>query len=370
MPKGFLFFIPLPQTTLAMTKKEKIKNFDPNGPGNINNNLFGLPFDTKDAEVVIIPVPWDGTASYSGGTAKGPEAVFDASMQVDLYFEGVKDAWKLGIAMEEISEKWAKKSVETREHTEKYFDYLADGGDIAESKGAKQLITDVNKSGKELSKWVRTKALKYLKEGKIVGVLGGEHSTPLGLMEALADHYGSFGILQFDAHADLRKAYEGFEYSHASIMYNALKINQVEKLVQVGIRDICQEEVDIINANPKRIKTYYWGNIAEQMYEGTTFAKICDGIVKSLPANVYISFDIDGLDPKLCPNTGTPVAGGLEFQQAIYLIKKVVEAKKRIIGFDLNEVAPGNDEWDANVGARLLYNLANYTALSQGKFKK
>lgn len=353
-----------------MTKKDKIKNFDPNAPGNINNNLFGLPFDTDDAEVVIIPVPWDGTASYSGGTAHGPEAIFDASMQVDLYFEGVKDAWKLGVAMEDISEKWAKKSIETREQTEKYFDFLADGGDAETSKGAKKLIAEVNKTGKELAKWVKTRSLKYLDQGKIVGVLGGEHSTPLGLMEALAQKFGKFGILQIDAHADLREAYEGFEYSHASIMYNALKIKEVEKIVQVGIRDICQEEVDIINFNPKRINTFYWADIAEQIYEGTTFAKICDAIVKALPQNVYISFDIDGLDPKLCPNTGTPVAGGLEFHQAVYLIKKVVAAKKRIIGFDLNEVAPGMDEWDANVGARLLYNLANYTALSQGKFKK
>src|SRR6476620_11280761 len=121
-----------------MTKKDKIKNFDPNAPGNINNNLFGLPFNTDDAEVVIVPVPWDGTASYSGGTAHGPEAIFHASMQVDLYFEGVKDAWKLGIAMEDISEKWLKKSVETREDIEKYFDFLADGGDVDTSKGAKK----------------------------------------------------------------------------------------------------------------------------------------------------------------------------------------------------------------------------------------
>ncbi len=360
----------MPYIFTTMTKKEKIENFDPNAPGNLNNNLFGLPFEPADAEVVIVPVPWDGTASYSGGTAHGPEAIFDASMQVDLYFEGIKDAWKLGIAMTDIPKKWAKKSIETREQTEKYFDFLADGGSAEESKGAQKLIAEVNKTSKDLNKWVRENCAKYLKEDKIVGVLGGEHSTPFGLMEALEAKYGNFGILQIDAHADLRVAYEGFEYSHASIMYNALKLKGVEKLVQVGIRDICQEEVDIINANPKRIKTFYYNAMAEKMYTGTTYAAICDEIVKTLPKNVYISFDIDGLDPKLCRNTGTPGAGGLEVFQAIYLLRKVVEAKKTIIGFDLNEVAPGNDEWDANVGARLLYALANYAALSQNRFKK
>ncbi len=353
-----------------MNKQDKIKNFDPSAPGNINNNLFGLPFNTADAEVVIIPVPWDGTASYSGGTANGPQAIFDASMQVDLFFPGIPDAWKLGVAMEEVSEKWHKESVETRSQTEKYFDFLADGGNPDKSKGVKALIAKVNKTGKKLNDWVRERSLKYLKQGKIVGVVGGEHSTPQGLMEALGEHYGSYGILQIDAHADLRVAYEGFEHSHASIMYNAIQIKAVEKLVQVGIRDICQEEVDIIEKNKKKINTFYFADIAEATYNGTPFAKVCDDIIKALPKNVYISFDIDGLDPKLCPNTGTPVAGGFEFQQMVYLIRRVVEAKKTIIGFDLNEVAPGNDEWDANVGARMLYVLTNYTALSQGKFKQ
>lgn len=353
-----------------MTKEEKIATFDPNGPGNINNNLFGLPFTPDDAEVVIVPVPWDGTASYGGGTANGPQAVFDASMQVDLYFQGIKDAWKLGIAMDEVSVKWRKKSAELREKTEKYIDFLSDGGDVAESKGAQDHLKKVNKASQELNKWVRERCLKFIKEGKIVGVLGGEHSTPLGLIEALATKYDKFGILQIDAHADLRNAYEGFEYSHASVMYNALKIKEVEKLVQVGIRDICQEEVDFISKNSKRIQTFYYADIAEQLYAGTTFAKVVDNIIATLPGLVYLSFDIDGLDPKLCPNTGTPVAGGFEYNQAIYIIKKLVEANKTIIGFDLNEVTPGQDEWDANVGARLLYAMANYAAQSNGRFKK
>jgi agmatinase len=116
-----------------------------------------------------------------------------------------------------------------------------------------------------------------------------------------------------------------------------------------------------------RVVTFFDEDIKSWQYQGKTWDAICDAIIKELPEHVYISFDIDGLDPKLCPHTGTPVAGGFEFHQIAYLIKKLVLAGKKIIGFDLNEVAPGEDEWDANVGARMLYHLCNWTAVSQNK---
>ena len=114
----------------------------------------------------------------------------------------------------------------------------------------------------------------------------------------------------------------------------------------------------------KRITTFFDRDIKQQQYEGKTWAGICDSIIALLPEKVYLSFDIDGLDPKLCPNTGTPVPGGLELEQTLYLVEKLVQSGRKIIGFDLNEVAPGNDEWDANVGARLLYRLANMCLVS------
>ncbi len=199
----------------------------------------------------------------------------------------------------------------------------------------------------------------YLKKKSLWVCWGGDHSTPLGFMEALAGFYPEYGVLQIDAHCDLRKAYEGFVYSHASIMYNALKIQQIRRLVQVGIRDYCQEEMNVIHESNGRIKTFLDADIKRLIYEGDTWKQICDRIIHQLPRNVYISFDIDGLDPKLCPHTGTPVPGGLEFEQAVYLILNVVKSGRKIIGFDLNEVVAGDDEWDANVAARLLYKLCN-----------
>jgi len=220
-----------------------------------------------------------------------------------------------------------------------------------------------------MNAWVKKRCLHFLNQNKTVGLLGGDHSTPLGMMQALAEKFGDFGILQIDAHADLRNAYEGFEFSHASIMFNALKIKEVKKLVQVGIRDYCDEELQLINNSNKRVVTFFDRDIKHQQFIGETWNEICDKIIANLPDKIYLSFDIDGLDPKLCPHTGTPVAGGFEVEQVLFLLEKVVKAGKKIIAFDLNEVAPGpdGDEWDANVAARLLYRIANLVAHSNGK---
>ncbi len=347
-----------------MTKQDKINNFDPNSVGDVNAGMFGLPFTLSESETVLIPVPWEVTVSYGGGTADGPEQIFDASFQVDLYDPIVKDAWKLGIAMDDINESIREKSMTYRPVAEIIIDRQSNGEPVAEI----DEIKDVNKVCMEMNDWVKKRALHFLKQDKTVGLIGGDHSTPLGMMQALSEHVGEFAILQIDAHADLRVAYEGFEFSHASIMYNALKINNVKKLVQVGIRDYCQAEVDIINNSNGRVKTFFDRDLKQQAYQGKTWDTICKEIVAELPQNIYLSFDIDGLDPKLCPGTGTPVAGGFETDQVLYLLEQVVAAGKTFVAFDLNEVG-GEDEWNANVASRLLYRIANLAAYSQGKGK-
>lgn len=348
-----------------MTKQDKINSFDPNSVGDINANVFGLPFSTSESETVLIPVPWEVTVSYGGGTINGPEQIFDASFQVDLYDPIVKDAWKLGIAMDDINEDLKEKSETYRPVAEVIIDRQCNGElakDISE-------IKNINAACAEMNTWVKKRSLYFLKQDKTVGLIGGDHSTPLGMMQALSEHVGDFAILQIDAHADLRVAYEGFEFSHASIMYNALKIDQVKKLVQVGIRDYCQAELDIINNSNGRVKTFFDRDIKQQSYQGKTWDMICKEIVAELPQNIYLSFDIDGLDPKLCPGTGTPVAGGFETDQVLYLLEQVVAAGKTFVAFDINEVG-GEDEWNANVASRLLYRIANLAAYSQGKGEK
>lgn len=348
-----------------MNKAEKIKNFDPNSVGDINANVFGLPFTIAESETVLIPVPWEVTVSYGGGTMEGPEQIFDASFQVDLYDPVVKDAWKMGIAMDDINEDLKEKSETYRPVAEVIIDRQSNGEDAS----AITEIEDVNDACREMNAWVKQRVLHFLKQNKTVGLIGGDHSTPLGMIDALGEHTGDFAILQIDAHADLRVAYEGFEYSHASIMYNALKRHSVQKLVQVGIRDYCQAELDIIHNSNGRVKTFFDRDIKQQQYQGKTWDTICKEIVAELPQKVYLSFDIDGLDPKLCPGTGTPVAGGFEAEQVLYLLEQVVAAGKTFVAFDINEVG-GEDEWNANVASRLLYRIANLVAHSQGKSYK
>ncbi|TAK11418.1 MAG: agmatinase family protein [Acidobacteria bacterium] len=333
-----------------MSRAEKIAGFDPNSPGDPTGNIYGLPFDTDEAQVVIVPVPWDVTVSYQDGASRGPDAVLAASVQVDLFDPSVKDAWKIGLAMDDIS-------VEVTDRS-KHFRELA----------LKHAVEAVNEGSRWLNSWVEARCGQWLDAGKAVALLGGDHSTPHGFLRALAARHASLGILQIDAHADLRDAYEGFSGSHASIMRNALGIPQVAKLVQAGIRDYCDEEAQVIAREP-RVTTFFDRDLKRGRFNGETWAAQTKTIVDALPEKVYVSFDIDGLDPKLCPNTGTPVAGGFEYEEAIYLVESVARSGRTIIGLDLNEVAPGDsgNEWDANVGARLLYRMCNLMALSQGK---
>lgn len=353
-----------------MSLESKIKSFDPNSAASNDGNIFGLPFTVDEARLVLLPVPWDVTVSYSDGTSEGPEAIFDASAQVDLHDPIVKDSWKIGVAMAPVSKKIRAKNTFLREKAVIYINNLVKGVD-EEAKPMKRIRGIINEGCTELKSWVYGETKKLLEQGKLVGLVGGDHSTPLGFMEALSEIHPGFAILQLDAHADLRKAYEGFEYSHASIMFNALKNERISKLVQVGIRDWCEEEDQYIRNSRGRVKTFFDHELKRRMYEGESWMLLCKEIIAALPDKVYISFDIDGLDPKLCPNTGTPVAGGMEFHQAAYLLEQLARSGKKIIGFDLNEVAPGpkGDDWNGNVGARMLFKMCNLTSANNGLAK-
>ena len=337
-----------------------LSQFDPNSVCNPNNNIFGLPFTEQESRLVILPIPWEVTVSYNAGTARAPEHVFKASLQVDLFDPEYKDEWKQGYFMRSSDRKILMKSDYLRKEAELYINYIAGGEDVNANKFMCKTLREVNAGGVLLNEWVYEQTKDLMDAGKLVALLGGDHSTPLGYFKAIAEKYGDFGILQIDAHCDLRVAYENFVYSHASVMYNALKeIPQLKKLVQVGVRDYCEEEWDFINANTDRVTTFFDKDIKERLYEGDSWQQITNQIIDQLPANVFISFDIDGLDPKLCPHTGTPVQGGFEAEAIFYLLKKIQKSGRKIVGFDLNEVGISQDEWDENVGARCLFKLCN-----------
>ena len=342
-------------------------SFNPNDLASPNDNIFGYPYNKEQAKVVLIPVPWDSTASYRAGTSKGPKAILQASPQLDFFDFDIPSVWENEIWMQPIPKDIKELNKKTRKNTDKYLERLEDGGNIATSLELCKMLYQINEASAKVNSFVEETSKKLIDSEKLVGVIGGEHSVPLGFMKTLGEKHGDFGILHIDAHADLRNAYEGFEFSHASIMFNALKIEQVKKLTQVGIRDFCNDEFALIESDT-RIHTFFDANLKSRKYNGENWNSTTDEIISKLPQKVYISFDIDGLLPSYCPNTGTPVPGGLEFDEAAFLIRKLAKSGKQIIGFDLTEVAPGEkDEWDGNVGARLVFLLANMMILSNNK---
>jgi agmatinase len=334
-----------------------LDSYNPSDVGQVNGNLFGLPFDDESAQIIIFGVPWEVTVSYNPGTAAAPQRILEASPQLDLYDFDRPDGWKRGIYMPPIDLDLLAKNNYYRHQATLIIDRLEQGKSLADEPDLTPVLAEIDRAGADLNQWLCDRCTIALAAGKKVGVIGGDHSVPLGYMQALATHHPEFGILHIDAHSDLRDAYEGFEYSHASIMFNALKIPQISKLVQVGIRDVSQVEIEYIAKSQGRAIAYYDSLIKQQLYAGKTWLSICEDAIANLPQKVYISFDVDGLDPKLCPQTGTPVPGGLELEQAFCLCREVIHSGREIIGFDLCEV--GDAEWDGNVGARIVYKLTN-----------
>jgi agmatinase len=230
-------------------------------------------------------------------------------------------------------------------------------------------VLEANVIGERINTAVYDCAAKNIATQKVVGIVGGEHSVPFGLIKALGEQNSDFGILHIDAHHDLRNAYEGYEHSHASIMFNVLRdVPQARRLTSVGIRDFSKTEYDFAKDSNGRVVTFYDRDLQEHKAEGRSWRTLVKEIVATLPKKVYISVDIDGLDPSLCPSTGTPVPGGLLFAEVDILLRELMKQSKQVIGFDLCEVAPGEDsEWDANVGARILYKLCGLALATRPK---
>ncbi len=332
------------------------------------NGIFGLGSSADEARAVLIPVPWEATTSYGRGTARGPEAILTASVQVDLFDAELGPPPADGIAMLGFDPELKSKAAAASRGAQRVIAAYASSEVVDEwDQAAVEDLAAVN----ELTAWchqlVQGQVGSWLDRGKLVGVVGGDHSVAYGAIAAHAERFPGLGVLQIDAHADLRIAYQGFVDSHASVMHRVQSsLPAVGKIVSVGVRDLCQQEHDAIVASDGKLVAFFDTDLAVKLDSGAAFASLASQIADELPERVYVSFDIDGLDPSLCPNTGTPVPGGLSFHQAMAVLRALHSSGRRIVGFDLCEVAPGeHDEWDANVGARLLYKLIGYALASQ-----
>ena len=340
--------------------------FDPNAAATPGSGVFGLLSGAEDSAVILVPVPFDATTSYRRGTSGGPAAILEASRQVDLLDVCSGKPYEAGVFMLPVDPRIEALNLVARAAADPVIEasgVFPDRPDLIEA------AARTNAACAEMNGIVYETVATWLNRGRLVCVVGGDHSTPFGAIQAVSERHPGLGVLHIDAHADLRVAYEGFTWSHASIMHNVLgRLPGVARLVQVGIRDFCEDELDQIRADRGRVTTFFDVWLSRQRHEGLPFARLAERIVSELPEKVYVSFDIDGLDPSLCPNTGTPVPGGLSFMDASALIEAVVASGREIVGFDLNEVAPGpdGDEWDANVGARMLYRMLGLGLRSRG----
>ena len=337
--------------------------FDPAAAAQPGSGVFGLPHSEREAGVVLVPVPFEATTSYGGGAARGPEAILEASRQVDLFDVETGRPFEAGIHMLPSPREIAELDRTARAEAAK----VIEAGGVAPGRDdLARAAAAVNRASERVDAWVEGECARLLAAGKKVGVVGGDHSVSLGAIAAHARAYPGMGVLHVDAHADLRVAYEGFTYSHASILYNvAERVAGVSRIVQVGLRDLSEEERDYASRSGGRLVQHHDLVLAQARFEGETWAAQLRRILDPLPRDVYVTFDVDGLDPTLCPHTGTPVPGGLSWHEATALLAAIGRSGRRVVGFDLVEVAPGeDDEWDGNVGARLLYKLVGWMVAS------
>lgn len=325
--------------------------------------LFGIDFDLRQHKVVVIGVPWEPTASYGRGTSLTPSRIIPASHQLDLFDFNIGKNFGACVGMSPLRQSW----IDLNARCTRLAQAVIDNGGTAEGPLIENLES-VNAASEQLNREVFEETCQLLKSGKRVGIVGGDHSSPYGAILAHYDMNPRMGILHIDAHHDLRVAYEGFWHSHASLMYNLLhEIPGLNGLISVGVRDFSEQEYQIARDHPS-IRTFYDRDLKARRFQGESWNAICTDIISKLPRQVYVTFDVDGLNPFYCPHTGTPVPGGLDYCEAVYLLEAIQRSGRCIIGFDVCEAAPdANDskaEWDMNVAARLLHKLTCLTYLS------
>ncbi len=338
-------------------------DLDPDRPAGTDDGLFGMSHRAEDAAVHVYGVPFEATTSFGRGTAGGPEAVAEASLQlqIDLYDPELGGgAAKAGIHMlptDRRIPRWNEQASELA------LPVIAAGGP-GDDLSLHRAVAQVDELGDKVNETVETATWRILTSGRIPAILGGDHAVPYGAIRAAARRHPGLGLLHIDAHADLRQAHGGFTWSHASILFNVLtRIPEVGPVCQVGLRDFGQSEARFARAD-SRVHWFTDAELAWERSKGVAWREQCRRILSHLPDTLWITLDIDGLDPALCPNTGTPVPGGLSWHDVMGLMRLLLESGRTVVGFDLVEV--GQQPWDARVGARLLYKLSSLAVASRG----
>ena len=319
--------------------------FEAAAPGKVGL-LFGLDTPPSEALVWVTALPFDATASGRRGTAAAPAAILEASADVDLFDLAFGPAWEAGLAWLGAPDNLEELNAEAGELVR----------ELRAGSGGASARRRVDAIGAHVASLAEVAVRDAHRACRIPAIVGGDHSVSLGAMAAAADLVeDGLGVLHIDAHADMRAVYEGFRFSHASVFHELMRRTPAPAaLVQVGLRDVGRREWEQVEAHPG---VHAWPDhvLGARLAAGDLLEEIVDDILAPLPRDVWISLDVDGLDPSLCPHTGTPVPGGLGWRDVDYLLQRLVDDHHRIVGFDLVEVAP--EPWDAAVGARLLFKL-------------
>lgn len=260
------------------------------------------------AKIVLIPVPYDGTSTWQKGADKGPKAFLEASDNMELY------------------------DIETKTEVYKQGVFLADA--ITENSSPERMVGQVHQTVK-----------KYIMRNKFVTIFGGEHSISIGSIRAFNECFDNLTVLQIDAHADLRHEYNGSNYNHACALYEA---SQTTNLIQVGVRSMDVMETTVMDVE----KTFF----AHEMAEDDVWV---DAAFDQMTENVYITIDLDALDPSIMPSTGTPEPGGLLWYELLDFLRTVFE-EKNVVGFDIVELCPNNDKSSDFLAAKLYYKMLTY----------
>ena len=332
----------------------------------------GYYFDDRvsaeQAQIVIVSAPWSVTVDYGRGAAYAPDAILDASARIGLYdaASGLSLAGKVATA--EADYDILELSEQLGSDAQKVVSHVEDGGSITGEYFARKLAR-VNGGAKRMHASVQSQVERWASEGKIVGVVGGEHSVSFGAVKAMSRRYEGLGVLMIDAHCDLRGEGRIFDYSHDSVARNIIdELPQVAKIVEVGVRDFSEEEVNFA-AKSDRLRLFMHEHIMAERYRGKLWATQCAEIVAQLPQTVYVSLDVDALTIESCPSTCRPVPGGIAFNEVVYLLNAVVDSGRKIVGFDITEVVPKIEyTHDATVGARMLVKMCG--AALKGKTKR
>jgi agmatinase len=335
--------------------------FDPNGIVPDNGNYFGMPCSPEEAALVLISAPWDITVSMRAGSSYAPDAIIEASRNIDLHEPMSPGAWRKGIATLPIDYSIQDLSHRLRSDAERVVKAGEEFGvSILNNIMHERRLRRVNEGSEAVNATIYNEAIKWFAKNKIVGLVGGDQSTAYGVIRAAGEHYSEIGVLHIDSHCDLRDSHHGFTHSHSSIMHNVLRdVEGVDRLVSVGVREFSHAEWERAEQD-ERIRLFTGQYIWTAHFEGVNWSTIAQEIIESLPEKVYISLDIDGLTIECSPHTGTTISGGLRFPEVVYLMSKIVDSGRQIVGFDLTEVVPDvDDKSDAMIAARLLFKMCS-----------